>query len=159
MSELTALGISQNRPFKPKIYQGKRRGQVRNYYDQDRYQNRYRSNSEDRRMSYRGRAQCGQTIEEGCTMIKTIEVTLGDEILEEHKIIKLRILEVDMEVTLEMITLEEVEVGLEKDSTQVTSEEIREVVVDQDQVQEQVLTEIRLDALSVGSAIILLKIV
>ena len=36
MSKLTAQGSSQNRPFKPKIYQGKRRGQTRNYYNQDR---------------------------------------------------------------------------------------------------------------------------
>ena len=60
MSKLTAQGSSQKRPFNPKIYQGKRRGQSRNYYDQDRYQNRYRSNSGDRRMSYRGRAQYGK---------------------------------------------------------------------------------------------------
>ena len=59
MSKLTAEDSSQNRPFKPKIFLGKRRGQPRNYYDKDRYQNRYRSNSEDRRMSYRGRARYG----------------------------------------------------------------------------------------------------
>ena len=57
MSKLTAQGSSQNRPFKPKIYQGKMKGQARNYYD---HQNRYRSNSGDRRMSFRGRAQYGQ---------------------------------------------------------------------------------------------------
>ena len=60
MGKLTAQGSSQNRQFKPKTYQGKRRGQSRNYYEQDRYQNRYRSNSGNRRMPYRGRAQCGQ---------------------------------------------------------------------------------------------------
>ena len=60
MSKLTAQASSQNRPFKPKIYQGKRRGQARNYYHQDRYQTGYRSNSRDRGMSYRGRAQYGQ---------------------------------------------------------------------------------------------------
>ena len=60
ISKLTAEGSSQNRPFKPKIYQGKRRGQMRHYYDQGKYQNRYRSNNGDRRMSYRGRAQYGQ---------------------------------------------------------------------------------------------------
>ena len=61
MSKLTAQHNSQNRPFKPKIYQGKKRGQSRNYYDQERYQNRYRSKSRDRRMSYRGRTQYGQS--------------------------------------------------------------------------------------------------
>ena len=37
MSKLTAKGSSQSRLFKWKVYQGKRRGQSRNYYDQDRY--------------------------------------------------------------------------------------------------------------------------
>ena len=59
MSRLTAQGSSQNRPFKPTIYQGKRRGQTRKYYNQVRYQVRYRSNRDDR-ISYRGRAQYGQ---------------------------------------------------------------------------------------------------
>ena len=60
MSKLTAQGISQNKLFKPKIYQGKSRGQARNYYNQNRYQSRYRSNSGDKKMSYRGGAQYGQ---------------------------------------------------------------------------------------------------
>ena len=60
ISKLTAQSSNQNRPFKPKPYQGKKRGQTRNYYDQGNYQNRYRSNSGDRRMSFRGRAQHGQ---------------------------------------------------------------------------------------------------
>ena len=60
MSKLTVQGSSLNRPFKPKIYQGKRRGQARNYYNQDRYQGRYRSNSGNRRIAYRGRAQYEQ---------------------------------------------------------------------------------------------------
>ena len=54
MSKLTAQGSNQNGPFKPKIYQDKKRGQMRYYYDQGKYQNRYISNSGDRRMSYRG---------------------------------------------------------------------------------------------------------
>ena len=60
MGKLRAQGNSQNRSFKPKIYQGKRRGQARNYYDQDRYQNMYRSNSGYRRISYSGRAHYEQ---------------------------------------------------------------------------------------------------
>ena len=59
-SKMTSQGNSQNKPFKLKIYQGKMRGQARNYYNQDRYQNRYRLNSGDRRMSYKGSAQYGQ---------------------------------------------------------------------------------------------------
>ena len=73
-------------------------------------------------------------------MIKIIEVTLGEEILEGCRIIEVRISEVDIEVTLEMTILEDVEVGLEKDSTQITSEEMREAVVDLDQVQESTLS-------------------
>ena len=60
-----------------------------------------------------------KTIQEGCSMIKITEVTLGEEILEECIIIEVRILEVDIEVILGMITLEQVEVGVEKDSVQV----------------------------------------
>ena len=45
MSKLTAQGNNLNKQFKPKIYQGKWRGQSRNYYHHGKYQNRYRSNS------------------------------------------------------------------------------------------------------------------
>ena len=55
MSKLTAQGSNQDKLFKPKIYQDKRRAQTRNYYDQGNSQNRYRSNSGDRRMSFRDR--------------------------------------------------------------------------------------------------------
>ena len=51
MSKLKkAQGNNQNKPFKSKIYQDKRRGQTRNYFDLGNYQNRYRSNSGDGRM-------------------------------------------------------------------------------------------------------------
>ena len=52
ISILTAQGSNQNKLFKSKIYEGKRRGQLRNYYNQGNYQNRYRSNSRDRRKSF-----------------------------------------------------------------------------------------------------------
>ena len=94
MSKLTAQGSNQNQLFKPKIYQGKRRGQGRNYYDQDRYQNRYRSNSGDRRMSYRGRAQYGQNYRG--------DFRKGN--FRGMQNIEVRILEVDLEVSLEMLT-------------------------------------------------------
>ena len=35
MSKLAGQGSSENRPFKPKIYQGKRKGQASNYYDKE----------------------------------------------------------------------------------------------------------------------------
>ena len=60
MSKLTGQDNNQNKQFKPKIYQGKRRGQTRNYCDQGNYQNRYRSNSGDRIMSFWVRARYGQ---------------------------------------------------------------------------------------------------
>ena len=60
MSKLTAESSSQNRPFNSKIYQGTRRRQARNYYNQVRYQNKYRSDSGDRKMSYRDRGQYRQ---------------------------------------------------------------------------------------------------
>ena len=60
MSKLTAQGNNQNKQFKPKIYQRKRRRQTRNYYDENNFQHRYRSNSGDRRTSFRGKGQYGK---------------------------------------------------------------------------------------------------
>ena len=72
-------------------------------------------------------------MEEGCNMLILIQMTLGEEILEEHKIIEVRILEVNIEVIIEMRT--EVEVGLGKDNIQVILEGMTEAVaVGQDQV-------------------------
>ena len=64
ISKLTAQSSNWNKPYKPKICQGKRRGQTRNYCDQGNYQNRYRSDSGDKRMSFGGRAQYGQNYRE-----------------------------------------------------------------------------------------------
>ena len=41
-------------------------------------------------------------IEEGHNMITIIEMTLGEEILEGHKIIEVKILEIDIEVTMKI---------------------------------------------------------
>ena len=99
-------------------------------------------------------------IKEGHSMLIIIEMTLGEEILEECKITEVKILEVDIEVTIEVKTLKEVEVDLEKDNIQVILEGMIEtVVIDQDQVQELVLTEIGLNVLNVGNMIISLKTV
>ena len=56
ISKVLAEDDNQNKHFKPKIYQSKGREQTRNFYDwnnydQRNYQNRYRSNSGDRRTS------------------------------------------------------------------------------------------------------------
>ena len=156
MSKLTAQGSNQNNQFKPKIYQGKRRGQSRNYCNQVNYQNRYRLNSGDRQASFRGRGQYGQNYRGRPQYANIYRMTLGETILEKCKTIEVKILEVDIDVIIEITTLEEVEVGLGKDNIQVILEGIT-VAVGLDQAQEPVPTETELDVLSVGNMIILLK--
>ena len=68
-------------------------------------------------------------IEEDHNMSVLLEMTLEQTISEKCKILEVRILEVDIEGIIAMITLEEVEVGLEKDNIQVISAEMTEVVV------------------------------
>ena len=66
---------------------------------------------------------------------------LGETILEECKIIEVRIIEVDTEVIIETTILEEVEVSLEKDNIRAILEGMTEAVaVGEDQVRELVLT-------------------
>ena len=59
-SKLATNEEGTNKQFKPKIYQSKSRGQMRNFYDRHNYQNRYRSNIIDRRLQCSGRIQYGQ---------------------------------------------------------------------------------------------------
>ena len=91
MSKLTAQGNNQNKQFKPKIYQGKWRGQTINYYNQGNYQNRYRSNGGDR-TSFRGRGQHRQNYRGKPLYANTYKMILGEKIFEEHKVIEVRIL-------------------------------------------------------------------
>ena len=86
-------------------------------------------------------------------------MTLGETILELCKIKEVKILEVDTEGIIEMITLEEEEVGLGTDNIQVILEGMTEVVVGLDQVQEPVLIGMELDAINVRYMIILLRTV
>ena len=72
-------------------------------------------------------------IEEGHNMITIIKVTLGEEMIKGHKIIEVKLSEVDIDITIKMKTLKEVEIGLEKDSIQVILEGMIKAVVDQDQ--------------------------
>ena len=58
-----------------------------------------------------------------------IEMNLVVTIIERHKIIEVKILVVDIEVIIEMTTLEEVEVGAGKGNIQVILAEMIEVVV------------------------------
>ena len=95
-----------------------------------------------------------RTIEEGCNML----IPIG--MISWEKIIEVKILEVDMEVIIEMTTLEEVEVGLEKESIRVILEGMTEAVaIGLDQVWEPVLTDIGLHVINVGNMIILLRTV
>ena len=87
MSKLTTQDDNPVKPFKPKIYQSKRRGQTRKtynrcHYGQRNYQNRYRPNSGDRRISFSSRIQYGQNTEIDQGMIKTIGMILEEKILE-----------------------------------------------------------------------------
>ena len=55
MNKLATRDNGTNRQFKPQNYQSMRRGQSRNFcgtlnYDRGNYQNRYKSNSRDRRI-------------------------------------------------------------------------------------------------------------
>ena len=85
-------------------------------------------------------------------------MTLGETILEIHKITQVKSLEVDMEGIIETIILEEIEEGLGTNNIQLILAEMTEVVVvGLDQVQDSVLIETELDALSVGNMIILLR--
>ena len=87
-----------------------------------------------------------------------IEMTLEETVLENCKTKEVNSLEVDIEGIIEMTTLEEVEVHLGTDNILVILAEMTEVVVvDQDQVQELVLIETKLDALNVGNMTISLK--
>ena len=61
MSKLITQDNNQDKQFKLKIYQGRQKGQSRNNYpDHTNHQIRYRSNSRDRRTSFRCRGQYGQ---------------------------------------------------------------------------------------------------
>ena len=65
--KLSTQYSNQNRPFKPKMYQGRKRGQGRyNYYGRGRQWDRLRSSSSDRygRSNYRGRLQYWQNYRE-----------------------------------------------------------------------------------------------
>ena len=77
----------------------------------------------------------------------TIEMPLGEIIIQRCKTIEVEILEEDIEIIIiETTTVEEVEVSLGTGNIQVILEEMIEVIVGQDQVQELAVTETELDA-------------
>ena len=117
MGQLAARDNESTRQFKLQIYQGRRRGLNREFYDrcnynQWDYQNRYRSDSVVRRNQYRQNIVIDMN---KITGEKTVEVT------QEHtKILGDRIVEENTEITIGMKTTVEIEVGvgLEKDHFQ-----------------------------------------
>ena len=133
--KLTAQGSNQNKLFKPEIYQGKRRGKTRNYSDQGKYKIDTDQIVEIGECHLEVELSMDRTIEESRDVLTIIEMTLGEEILEKCKIIEVKALEVDTEVPIDMRTLEEVDIGLEKDNICVILEGmIKAVVLDQDQI-------------------------
>ena len=155
MSKLTAQDDDQNKLFKPKIYQSKRR--------------------EDRHITFTIKTMVreiikidkGQIVEIGeyCPVveynmdrmtetdkgiIRTVEVIFEDEILERicsqispvWQITGVKIIEVDIEVVMEMIIVKEVEVALGIDSIPMILEGMIEVIVGLDQAQKLVPIEI-----------------
>ena len=101
MSKLAARDSKVNMQFQPQIYQSKRIGQSRNFYDShnyDRgnYQNRYISNSGDRRSQFSSKVDVD----------KGINKTIGEKILEPTQghimILKDRIIKKNIEVIIGM---------------------------------------------------------
>ena len=135
MSKLTAQGSSQNRLFKPMFTKVKEEDKLDIMLKID-IKIGTDQTVEIGACHIEVELNIDKTIKECHSMINITEMTLGEEILEELKTKEVKILEVDIKVTLGTITLVQVEVGLEKDSTWVTLREMREAIVDQDQVQE-----------------------
>ena len=104
-----------NRQFKTKIYQGRGRGQSRNFYNKQNYnqwgyQNRYRSNTRDRRIQLVVRVEVDQDMnriiaEEILVIVWGHIKILGDITEEDIKEI----------IGMKIIAEKWVEVGLEKD--------------------------------------------
>ena len=95
-----------------------------NFYDknygQRNYQNRYRSNSGDRRILFSGRIQYGQNKRPDQGIIRTIDVILEEETLQricnQIRITEVKITEVDTEENIQKIIMKEAEAGLGMDS-------------------------------------------
>ena len=140
MSKLATNKEGTNKQLKPYIYQSKRRGQTRNFYDRPNYQNRYRSNIGDRRIqfsdriqyeeNYRGGPRYGQIYRNdygrgnyrGNMKMYQRQNFRGQQVIEE---------------VVGMQIMKEVEVGQERDHFQITIEGMTEVIVTVGQGQDQ----------------------
>ena len=156
MGKLAARDSEVNRPFKTQIYQKKRTGQGRNFYDSHNYnkgyyQNRYRSNSRDRESQFsrqnRSRPRYKQNYKrENCRDNARSYQNLEDRVVEENT---------EIIIGMKITAKREIEVGLGKGHFQgiVITEGMTEaqVIVDQDLDQEQVQIGTELDVTSAES--------
>ena len=118
MGKMAARDNGMNRQFKHQIYQSKRRGQSRNFYDThnyDRrnYHNRYRLNSGDRRIQCsgqnRGRPKYEQNYRRGHFRGNVRKYQILKDRIEEN---------IGVIIGMKIIVGKEVGVGLEKDHFQ-----------------------------------------
>ena len=119
MGKLEARDNGTNRQFKAQIYQSRRRGQSRNFYnshsyDRGNYQGRCMSNSGDRRIQFSGqgggRPKYEQKYRRGNLEAMSDHINiLGDRIVEEN---------IEVIIGMKIIAKKEAEVGLEKDHFQ-----------------------------------------
>ena len=101
-----------------------------------------------------------KTIQKGVNMVWIIEEeTLGEQTIEENRIIEDKPLEEDIEGTTRIVSLIGIETGQEIDTFQIILGGIIAGVIGQDQGLKQVPREPELDALRVGNMIILLRFV
>ena len=107
-------------------------------------------------MPHRGKIQYGQNYRKRSQYDQIIEVISEEEILEEHKIIDVKILEEHMEDVLEMVIFDR-DRSRSRESIQVPLGGMIEVAVDQYQALGLVQIEVELDALGVGNKITLSK--
>ena len=82
MSKLTAQGSNQNRPFKPKIYQGKRTGQAKIIIIKIDIKIGIDQTVAIEKCHIEVELSMDKSLEEGCSVIRIIEVILGKAILE-----------------------------------------------------------------------------
>ena len=121
MSKLAAQNENQNKQFKPMIYQSKRRGQTRNFYDWHYDQRNYQII--DIGQIVRIGEYClvvgynmDRVTETDQGIIRIIELILEEEISEgiwdQIRITEVKTIEMDTEEMIKMIIIKEVEVGL-----------------------------------------------
>ena len=91
MSKLAAQGSSQNRPFKPRIYLGKRRGQLDSTVIQIDINIGIDQTVVTGECHKEVEVSMDKITEECHSIIKIVEMILEREVLEEYKIIEVRI--------------------------------------------------------------------